>query len=129
MSGSSVWTVRDRTVQADPTRTAGGSDNVRCFTPTWGRAGPTPNRPPRGLSIDVFMTYENDWVDAQFAPTAASLMISSGPLTGQVFRSPSGAAKAVIRHTNPASEGSRNGWITWFVASTGEPFQSDRHRL
>ena len=92
------------------------------------KAEPTVTRAPSGSSVEVFMTYENDRVDAQFAPTTASLTISSGPLAGQVFRSPSGAAKAVIQHANPTSDGSRNGWITWFVASTGEPLQSIRHR-
>ena len=91
-------------------------------------ARPIKDRAPDGSSVEVFMTYENERICAQFAPSTTSLAISSGPLAGQAFRSPSGAAKAVIQHTNPASDGSRNGWITWFVASSGQPLQSIRHR-
>jgi hypothetical protein len=61
------------------------------------------------------MTYKSERVNAQFALNTASLEISSGPLVGQVFRSPSGAAKAVSSTRTPlpmeATGGSPGSWL------------------
>jgi hypothetical protein len=41
--------------------------------------------------------------------------ISSGPLAGRSFKSPSEAARAVIEQVNPAVNSNRNGMTFWRV--------------
>jgi hypothetical protein len=40
---------------------------------------------------------------------------------GESFRSPTGAARAVVRHYNPSVNDNRNGWGFWQIDSGGGP--------
>lgn len=52
--------------------------------------------------------------------------MTSAPLPGAWFRSPSGAAKAVVAALKPGVTPNRSGYDFWFVASTGKTLASSR---
>jgi hypothetical protein len=54
-----------------------------------------------------------------FAP--ARVEIIDGPLKGRSFRSPTGAARAVVREYNPRVNDNRNGWGFWQIDNGGGP--------
>jgi hypothetical protein len=54
-----------------------------------------------------------------FAP--ARVEIIDGPLKGRSFRSPTGAARAVLREYNPRVNDNRNGWGFWQIDNGGGP--------
>lgn len=51
-----------------------------------------------------------------FAPSRVE--ITDGPLKGQSFKSPTGAARAVVRHYNPGVNDNRNGWGFWQIETS-----------
>ena len=68
----------------------------------------------------VFADYEGHRTRAlYFAP--ARVEISDGPLRGRSFRTPSGAARAVVSHYNPGVNDNRNGWRFWQLDNGGGP--------
>ncbi|MBC6449626.1 hypothetical protein [Actinokineospora xionganensis] len=69
--------------------------------------------------IRVHATYEGVWIDGLFEPVTERLLITNGDLAGQRFKSPSGAAAAVVRLLNPDVHPNRNGWTFWTVTDTG----------
>ena len=52
-----------------------------------------------------------------FAP--ARVEIVDGPLKGKSFKTPTGAARAVVRHYNPSVNENRNGWGFWQIDNGG----------
>jgi hypothetical protein len=75
---------------------------------------PDPGR--KGLAI--FADYVGHRTRAlYFAP--ARVEILDGPLKGQSFKSPTGAARAVVRHYNPSVNDNRNGWGFWQIDNGG----------
>lgn len=70
----------------------------------------TPQPPDRGAAI--YADYEGHRVHARYFEPAR-VEIVDGPLAGQSFKSPTGAARAVIRHYNPSVNDNRNGWAFW----------------
>lgn len=76
--------------------------------------------------VRVYAIFDKVRTDAVFDRSARSLTIVSGPLAGQSFSSPSGAAGAIIKHYRPDINPSRNGWSFWTVASDGRLLQSVR---
>ncbi|MEU8237674.1 hypothetical protein AB0C07_05470 [Actinoplanes missouriensis] len=70
---------------------------------------------PDSEGVDIHADYEGHRVRARyFAPTR--IEITDGPLAGRSFKSPTGAARAVIRHYNPSVNDNRNGWTFWQLA-------------
>jgi hypothetical protein len=64
--------------------------------------------------VRIFADYEGHRTHAlYFAP--ARVEITDGPLRGKSFKTPSGAARAVVRHYNPGVNDNRNGWTFWQV--------------
>ncbi|GAA1602842.1 hypothetical protein J3R03_007534 [Actinoplanes couchii] len=78
--------------------------------------------------IPIHADYEGHRVRARYiAP--ARVEIVDGPLAGQSYRSPTGAARAVVRLYNPDINDNRNGWTFWQVDSgsgSRAPLQSIR---
>jgi len=61
-----------------------------------------------------------DWVTTR-------IDITSGPLAGRSFKSPTGAARAVVAHFKPEVSPNRNGWSFWNVDDgSGKFLQSIR---
>lgn len=87
------------------------------------RAAPAPDRPGSDPSVPVAVTaeYEGQQVAGEYLPASRRLTVTSGPVAGQEFRSPSGAASAVVAALNPSrSAAQTNGWRFWHIAQTGE---------
>lgn len=76
--------------------------------------------------VPIHATYEGTRVDAVFDAATERVEILKGPLAGQAFKSPSGAAIAVVRSLNPQVQPNRNGWSFWVVNDTGHILQTLR---
>lgn len=91
--------------------------------------------PPRDLPDDpwtpltVHATYLKKRTDGQFVRATTRLTVTTGPLAGTTYGSPSAAAAAVIRAINPArTSGHNDGWRFWRVSGSGEPLDVVRTR-
>lgn len=78
--------------------------------------------------VDVYLEYEGVRSQGLFDPSTEALRITEGPLAGKFYKSPTGAAVAVVQHVNPSVNPNRNGWSTWRVTESGEFLQSIRGR-
>ena len=106
-----------------------GSDAGSTFPPVdQPPSSPTPQAiPARGVStdaegrIEIFRYYKGVEVLAQLDPRSHEVHIASGPLSGQIFGSPSAAAQAVVAALNPRrARVETNGWRFWVARTTGE---------
>lgn len=71
--------------------------------------------------VDVYGDYDGKHVEGQYLPATRRLTVTSEPIPGAKFKSPSGAARAVIAALNPARSASQtNGWRFWHLADTDE---------
>jgi hypothetical protein len=70
------------------------------------------NARPSSRDVAVYADYEGHRVHARFVEPAR-VEIIDGPLAGQSFKTPTGAARAVVRHYNPDINDNRNGWTFW----------------
>ena len=69
---------------------------------------------PPDQSTAIYADYEGHRVHARYlAP--ARVEITDGPLAGRSFKTPTGAARAVIRLFNPDINDNRNGWTFWQI--------------
>lgn len=84
------------------------------------------DEPADSGEIRVHASYEGVWIDGLFEPISERLLITNGDLAGRRFKSPSGAAAAVVRLLNPAVHPNRNGWTFWTVTETGHLLKSLR---
>jgi hypothetical protein len=78
--------------------------------------------------VAVYADYEGHRVRARYFEPAR-VEIIDGPLAGQSFKTPTGAARAVVRHYNPSINDNRNGWAFWQIdteAGTRRSLQSIR---
>jgi hypothetical protein len=67
---------------------------------------------PSSRDVTVYADYEGHRVHARFIEPAR-VEIVDGPLAGQSFKTPTGAARAVVRLYNPDINDNRNGWTFW----------------
>ncbi|MFD0583063.1 hypothetical protein [Dactylosporangium darangshiense] len=75
--------------------------------------------------VRVHVVYKKTRVDGVFNKANHELRITSGPLVGRTFSSPSNAAIAVVEHLNPTREHpSTNGRTFWIVTATGRTLRS-----
>lgn len=66
----------------------------------------------------IFADYEGHRTRAlYFAPGRVEII--DGPLKGRTFKTPSGAARAVVRHYNQSVNDNRNGWSFWQLDQGG----------
>lgn len=77
-------------------------------------------------TVAVHTVYEGHRTAATYDPTTHRVTITDGPLAGRSFKSPSGAAIAVVAHYRPSVNPNRNGWSFWTVTSSGELLQTLR---
>ncbi|MFH8886711.1 hypothetical protein [Streptomyces californicus] len=85
----------------------------------------TPKKSRKEGMIDVHASYEGVRVEGFYDPAAESVTVPEGPAQGR-YKSPSGAAAAVLRAQNPKVSSSRNGWSFWIITDTGNPLQTIR---
>jgi hypothetical protein len=69
---------------------------------------------PAGQGVAIYAVYEGHRVRARYFEPAR-VEIVDGPLAGKSFKTPTGAARAVVRHYNPSVNDNRNGWSFWQV--------------
>ncbi|MFF5084216.1 hypothetical protein ACFY36_44825 [Actinoplanes sp. NPDC000266] len=91
-------------------------------------AGPERTPRPPGAVVAVHATYQGHRIDGEFDPATASLTVISDPTPGKWYRSPSGAAKAVVSAIKPGVTPNRSGYDFWFVSSTGKTLASIRNK-
>lgn len=70
---------------------------------------------PPAAQLAVLADYEGHRTRGMLTVETGRLEISSGPLSGQSFKTPTGAAKAVIAHAHPGISPNRNGWEFWML--------------
>ena len=79
-----------------------------------------PRDEPSQNNVPIYADYEGHRTRAlYFAP--ARVEIVDGPLKGKSFGTPTGAARAVVRHYNPSVNDNRNGWSFWQIDNGGAP--------
>jgi hypothetical protein len=79
-------------------------------------------------TVAVFARHAGTRTKATFDPHTRAVTITSGPLTGQHFTTPTTAMCAVIINSGSATRGPGNGWRFWIVTATGQPIHSLRDR-
>ncbi|MCF3962874.1 hypothetical protein [Streptomyces fuscigenes] len=78
--------------------------------------------------IGVYVDYEGHRTHGSYDPETKRIDITSGPLAGQSFKTPTGAARAVVIHYKPEVNPNRNGWSFWVRDDgSGEVLQTIRH--
>lgn len=78
-------------------------------------------------AVPVHALYSGRRIAGYYTPATRGLSITDGPGAGH-YKTPSGAAAAVLQALNPGVNPNRNGWGFWVVNETGEFLQSLRHR-
>jgi len=77
-------------------------------------------------AVPIHVVYRGTRIEAEFDPATKGVTITSAPLAGKRFNSPSRAAIEVVRTLNPSVHPNRNGWGFWVVTETGQELQSIR---
>jgi hypothetical protein len=87
---------------------------------------PSDRAAPAG--VPVFADYEGHRTTGSYDPITKRVDITSGPLQGTSYKSPTGAARAVVGHYKPKVNPNRNGWSFWTLDNgTNELLQSIRY--
>jgi hypothetical protein len=66
--------------------------------------------------INVHADYTGHRTQGTYDPVTTRIDITSGPLAGRSFKTPTGAARAVVAQYNPEVSPSRNGWTFWILS-------------
>lgn len=93
---------------------------------------PSDPSPPSGegaAGVDIYADYMGHRTNARFDPITERVDLVGGPMDGESFKSPTGAARAVVGYYNPKVSPHRNGWSFWMLADgSGRYLQSIRRR-
>jgi hypothetical protein len=77
-------------------------------------------------AVAVVARYRGRRVEGLFLPATRRLTVTTEPLAGKHFKSPSGAATAVVRALNPErGTADTNGWMFWRL-DNGDQLESLR---
>jgi hypothetical protein len=79
-----------------------------------GSAPPREGPEPANRGVAIYADYEGHRVRARYFEPAR-VEITDGPLAGRSFKTPTGAARAVVRNYNPSVNDNRNGWSFWQI--------------
>lgn len=91
------------------------------------REGAAPG--PRPDKVSVFADYAGVRTHGEFESSTSRIEITTGPLAGTAYGTPSQAAVAVVQHYKPEIDPNRNGWTFWVLDDgSGARLQSIRHR-
>jgi len=90
------------------------------------RGEPADSQAPAPHNVAVHAVYGGARIDGLFDPATGSVAITTGPLAGMTYRSPSGAAIAVVSLHNRSVSPNRNGWDFWLMSETGERLRTLR---
>jgi hypothetical protein len=71
--------------------------------------------------VPIYGTYEGHRVEGLFLPATRRVTVTTEPIAGARFKSPSGAARAVVAALNPGRVHSQsNGWRFWRLVESDE---------
>ncbi|MET7639781.1 DUF4357 domain-containing protein [Streptomyces sp. NPDC005438] len=87
----------------------------------------SPPAAPEDDTVPVHAFYRGKRVTGRYDLNNRSLTVDPGPGEGH-YKSPSGAAVAVLRDLKPDGTANRNGWSFWLIDSNGETLQSIREQ-
>lgn len=76
--------------------------------------------------VYIYADYEGNHVKGVYHGATKRVDVTSGVLKGRSYKSPSGAAMAVVQAYNPNVHANRNGWSFWFIAENGAALQTIR---
>jgi len=76
--------------------------------------------------VAVHAVYDGHRTAAVYDQATHRVTITDGPLAGTSYKSPSGAAIAVVTNSRPDVNPNRNGWSFWTVTATGRLLQTLR---
>ncbi|MGO4613395.1 hypothetical protein AB4305_04425 [Nocardia sp. 2YAB30] len=80
------------------------------------------------IKVSVYADYEGHRTHGSYDRNTTRIDITSGPLAGRSFKTPTGAAGAVVAHYKPTVSPNRNGWSFWILNDgSGKSLQSIRH--
>src|SRR5262249_39946769 len=65
--------------------------------------------------VAAYADYEGDRTQGRYDLKTSRIDITAGPLRGQSFKTPTGAARAVVAHYKPSVSPQRNGWSFWVL--------------
>lgn len=71
----------------------------------------TNSETPKGVA--VYADYDGHRTHASYDRDTTRVDVTSGPLAGRSFKTPTGAARAVVAHYKPGISPNRNGWSFW----------------
>ena len=66
--------------------------------------------------LNVYADYAGHRTQGTYDPVTTRIDITSGPLAGRSFKTPTGAARAVVAHYKPGISPNRNGWMFWILS-------------
>lgn len=93
-----------------------------------GEAAPDASTGARAVLDDpvpVYGVYHRHRIEGTFLPLSGELKITTGPLAGKTYSSPSAAAIAVVDHFNPdRAYKNTNGRTFWVSKSSGKSLRS-----
>lgn len=89
---------------------------------------PKPAHETEPAGRPVHAVYDGNRIEGRYHPETEKVVITSEPLAGLSFKSPSGAAIAVVRHYRPEVNPNRNGWSFWTLTENGQLLNSIRER-
>lgn len=79
-------------------------------------------------TLPVYADYDSHRTYGTYYRRTGRVEITCGPLDGTGYKTPTGAARAVVRHYNPKINPNRNGWTFWIIDDgRGTPLDSVRH--
>lgn len=80
-----------------------------------GGGGGSNSSGPYATTLPVYADYMGHRTQGQFDRATHRIDITSGPLAGSQFKSPSAAAIALVSHHKPGVSPNRNGWSFWYL--------------
>ena len=77
--------------------------------------------------VAVHSVYDGHRTQASYDSDTTRIDVTSWPLAGRSFKTPTGAARAVVAHYKPGVSPNRNGWSFWILGDgSGRPLQAIR---
>ncbi|MBT8227502.1 MAG: hypothetical protein HKP61_20210 [Dactylosporangium sp.] len=124
--GALAKLVSDFTGELTGEQIAKTGTSVANISSRWSGGAISVNTSVEAVTVAVFARHAGTLTRGTFDPATNTITVTSGPLTGHRFASPSGAMRAVIRHANPSGRAQGNGWHFWIITATGEKLHTSR---
>jgi hypothetical protein len=93
------------------------------------KAEPNPTSPAvrSSAAVTIHADYEGHRTSARYIRGPGRIEILDGPLADTSYKTPSEAAREVVKLYNPSVTANRNGWTFWSISESGDPLQTIRY--